>query len=904
MLISTKVDIPPLKERMLRRANLLAKLVKSSGARLVLISGEAASGKTSLACQWIHEEGLDAAWYTLDADDNDPDLFLRYLLTSLAKIDPGLRPVLTPWIKSQKHFSIKEVAPFLIQHYQGVRKDLYIVLDDYHLIVDEAVHEAVSLLLKHLPPHLHLVILTRHDVPFSVSFLRVREQMVEITAREMKLTEQETGLFFTDIVPCNLSDEQREEVFRQTEGWIGGLQLFTLSFKGNGVRSHGKKGVHPYSAWMKDYLIEEVLNAQEEKIRKFLYMTCPLDRFNVEVCKEVTGGDDAGALLDHVYRNNLFLLALDTEGEWYRYHPLLSDAVRRRFQIDSPEAVANVHRKAGLWFSRNGYAEDALRHAFATNDVEFAADMLEDRSLLFLDLSAQRWLNRLPEAVRMERPILGLFVCNDYLQSMQVSKAEQILNDIERRKDQLFSRYGVAKQSYCEDLLVLEQCLLVYYRNPLTVDVHQLEKKYDALWPRNRNLAALIKIAIAASHVFQGELRKAFDTLQGLSGAFDMSESPYGAIIWFSLLASVEIQRGRLSQAEALLDAASESLEQEGLSYSPLRFLTDLPRAWLCYYRNDLNRASELLANVLSCMQAVDVRAHVLDAGFLSSLIHLANGRFEEAAGVVKKMRLTAPPESEWLRVFDALSLALSLIAGEGEGRMQWLAQKQSLRDASFSLLGCVERTIYADIYRVLGQPEEAAAMLGVLRERCVQEHMLLHMLIVDIKLGAIYWARGERERAKATLEKALVFADKENCLQPFLSEVSLIAPVLQEIANDPPLGLSTAFLQAILAACGIAGDGARQINMRQGRLNRLTDRELEILRFMVQGYKNREIAEKAFVSLDTVKTHLKHIYGKLRVETRVQAMLRTEELKIFGHQQDQVNVASSGLGDSLPLLR
>ena len=271
-------------------------------------------------------------------------------MAALSVIDKELESVLRPWLQKQKIISIQEITPVVIRH-MAVHGDLYLVLDDYHLIDNEAVHEAVSHIFQYLP-HLHLTILSRHSLPFPVSSLRMREQMVEITAGDLRLTADEAERFFTDIMSCNLSPQQVVEIFRQTEGWIGGLQLFGLAFQVNHMAHSDDQGrTYLINQWTTEYLVNEVINVQEERIKRFLLTTCLLDRFDVKLCAEITGFADAGEILDRIYRDNLFLVPLDHEGQWYRYHHLFSEAARRRGLVESIEDARAIHRKASLWFA-------------------------------------------------------------------------------------------------------------------------------------------------------------------------------------------------------------------------------------------------------------------------------------------------------------------------------------------------------------------------------------------------------------------------------------------------------------------------------------------------------------------------------------------------------------------------
>ena len=887
-LIATKLDLPPLKARMLERTDLLTRLRNGGNARLILISGEAASGKTSLAGQWLNEGALTAAWYSLDPDDNNPELFLRYFLTALGKRDAKFEFMIRPWLQSQQSFSIHEITPLIVQHYMDTHEDLFMVLDDYHLIEQDAVHGILSYLLAHLPPRLHLVILTRHSLPFPLSTLRMRGQLLEITAGELRFSQKEAERFLTDIMPCNLSEQQVREIFRQTEGWIGGLQLFGLAFKTNADLTGGQNNVYPIGLWTTDYLINEVIEVQDERTRNFILSTCLLDRFNSDLCREITGCGDAGEILGHLYQNNLFLVALD-QGEWFRYHHLLSEVVRKQSLDEIPQTVLAIYRRAAQWFAQNGCPEDALRYAFATSDLEFAADMFEGLASALMDQyelsSLQRWMNRIPKSLRRER--MGLLLCEASLslEALQVTKAAAILEDIGNRQKHLLARYDDEGRLICEDFFRILKDLLAFRINPLMADVEERERQYRELSARNPSMALVFKVLTASCYVLQGKPRLGIEILQEVAWDIATSDIPHITMIWFKLMATAEIQRGRLVQAAAVLDKAVAYLERRGLSGSPLRFLVSVERAWIYFFQNKLAEAEKLIGECLPYTEAVN-HDIATEAAFLQATLYSIRGQLDQAEQVLIRIRSAFRYKSAWLPIYDYCLAGIAALKGDQGKLSPWLEDRNFLNSEPSSLFDSVEYELYADLLFYLGRFQEATTMLNALRQWCALRDMGGFVLRIDVRLSAILAIIGEDEQAKVVLEKALSIADKEEYIRPFIDSAQPIAPILKRIAANLDSGISPRFLANILEARGESGNGAGINNGKSANgHDKLTGRELEILTLMAHGNKNREIAEKTFVSLDTVKTHIKHIFEKLHVETRVQAIRRAQELNIFRYQ-------------------
>ncbi len=593
-LITTKLHIPPMKSRMIMRRHLTDRLREGSSSRLVVICGLPGSGKTSLACQWIAEDHLPVAWYSLDKTDNDADLFFRYLLTSLGTIDDTIASQVAPLLQELRQFSGPEIIPLIIRLFVDLPRDIYLVLDDYHLIHTKEIHDALSYFLEYMPPRMHMVILSRHAIPLSLSRFRVRSQLTEIVASDLKFTEEETERFFTDIMPVTLTTDEVHELARYTEGWVGGLQLFGLSLKGKGLNDLGDI-LSRACQETTDYLIDEVIKVQPRKVKTFIQTTALLDRFNVDLCREVTGFTDTPDILEHLYRNNLFLIPLNTENTWHRYHHLLSEAVRKGVKNINPALYRDIQRKAALWFARHGYLEDAFRHAFASEDYEFVADIMEDNVILFQEQyevrACRRWLGNLPGDIYTKRPLLRLYECGIKMGSLRLDDAAATLRDIEERKEILFGRYKGLKRRLCDDLLTHFKSLLLFCRDPAGADLSELSDAAQNISSENALLSGLVRMQIGITHFLRGDLSLASGALREASLTILPSESLWAQLTWCRHASSVERIRGRLHRAMAVLKDASALLEQRRYQETHLRSLLYLPMAWLAYYRNDVEEA-------------------------------------------------------------------------------------------------------------------------------------------------------------------------------------------------------------------------------------------------------------------------------------------------------------------------
>ncbi len=889
-LISTKLHSPPLKPRLLYRPHLLVRLSQGKNNPLIVICSTAGSGKTSLVSQWIGTEKLAAAWYSIDQIDNESDIFFRYFLAALAGMDDGLSSVAGPLLRKQERLTAAAVVPLIIEHLAEVPKDIYLVLDDYHLIAHGEIHDALSYFLDHIPPRVHVVIITRHAIPFSVSHFRVRSQTTEISAADMSFTEEETARFFSETMGIDLSAERVNEFARYTEGWIGGLQLLGLTLQADptlkGLALFSNKASRETVA---GYLIEEVVNAQPENIKSFLRATAFLDRFNADLCREATGQSDVQSILAHVRRHNLFLVPLDAERIWYRYHQILSEALRDLVKGAEPDLAKNVHRKAALWFARNHYLEDAFQHAFASEDFEFAADLMEDCWAQFYDrynvTFYLRWIAKLPRDALIRRPLLRLHECSISIESFQWSDVEAVLRDIEEHHERALERYHGVKKTLCRDMIAYLKCVLPYYRDQVRADAQQLDQIVHKSSPADKFLLGITKVTMARCHALQGNLTAAAETLRETSATVLSSDNTWTRMLWCKVASDVECWQGRLHRAEAVLSDCLLLLEQKGLSESPMQCMYYLPMAWLLYYRNDLEKALEY--GVIAVRSAEQGRAtgFVVEGNILLLFVYAALGDAENADRCARRLndvsRATGNPNT--IISVDAC-VAYPHIA---RANLAWLEQRVSRRksdaDPPFSFTLVHEKIAQAGLLHRQGRYKEAAEELRLFRDFCVNRNMMLTVMDIDLMRSANFYALGDYEQAETVMQQALVFSEAEWYIRPFAAYAPMIAPVLLKAAKLLSGGRESSHMTTIIKACGLESQIPLAPQGSQGNWGGgLTPRELEILKFIAAGCRNSEIAEKAFISLDTVKAHVKHIFEKLGVKTRVQAIQQAEELHLL----------------------
>ena len=884
MLITTKIRAPLLRSKIVHRTQLVDRISVNQSCRLVLISGMAGSGKTSLVCQWIAQVKPLVAWYSLDSMDDDTDLFFRYLLFALSDLHKGLSSALAPLLQDKRGLLGKEVVASVIEALVDVTEDVYLVIDDYHLITSREIHDALSYFLSHMPPQMHVIFISRKELPFPISHFKVRNQMIEISALDLKFTEKETTAFFTEVMPINLSEDQIHQMGKQTDGWVGGLQLLGLSLQGEEDIHNLKDIMGKTRDEAADYLMNEVIDTQHEDVKTFLYATSLLDRFNIQVCQAVTGLENVSEILDHLYRNNLFLIALDNERIWYRYNHLFADVIRSRIGLMSWNIFCQVHQKAALWFSENGCLEDAFRHAFASEDIEFAADLLEDYVQILFErhdnVYGLRWLGKLPYNIFMQRPLLRLYECILKIESYDLIDIQAFMEDIEKEPRLTFDRYDSSKKRRCKDLLIYLKYVFPYYRDRENGNMIQLEEALQKISPEDKFITCLIKDAMTVHHLFQGNPASAVDLLKESMPSVFALESLWNKLDCFKSLAFAERWQGHLRQSENVVQKAFRVLDQQKLSDSPMKSILYLPLAWGHYFRNDLDNALECATVAMRYMERTGYLKDFVNASWVISFIHIARNEREKAEQYIKNLSETVrlAGHTNLINLADAVLACLALAQGNFRWALQWADQIQPLSEQPFSYRLTWEGIALGEILYRQGKYREAVNMLEELRSRCVEKNMLETVLSLDLLYAASLYAIDEYPRAKRIIERALSFSETEGYIRQFINYRTILTPLLRKLIGSMCEGKISNHTLKIMQAFGINTNSTVIYNGPES----LTAREMEILKFLVAGYKYREIADKTFVSFETVKSHIKNIYDKMNVSSKTQAIELARDWKIL----------------------
>jgi LuxR family transcriptional regulator, maltose regulon positive regulatory protein len=900
-LVSTKLRPSQARPKLAARPRLTARLEREAGRKLTLISAPAGFGKTTLLVEWLRERGdgeRAVAWLSLDEADNDPTRFLSYLVAAIGTVQEGIGEDILSSLRFPEWPRIEAVTAALVNDLAALPEEVTLVLDDYHVIDSEPVHGLVATLLEHLPPNVHLVISSRIDPPLPLSRARVRNQMVELDATDLSFTSDEAATFLNSVMELDLPAEDVAALEERTEGWIAGLQLAALSMRDRADIPGFLRAFSGSHRDVLDYLAEEVLECQPEEVREFLLETCVADHLTGALCDALTGRSDGQAMLERLERDNLFVVALDDERRWYRYHHLFADFLRARLQREHPERIRELHRRAATWYEQSGLTSEAVEHALAAEDHERAADLVERvvGEMWFRGevLTLLGWLEALPERAMRRWPALLLQYAGVLTWIGRLDDAEPLVREVERL---------VGGESRDEDQWPGAD---EAHRRFLLGGIAAIRSWHARLKGEPHSAIALARRALELLPDVDGSLRvfalfrlaeayQTADDLDAASVAFGeivglgwADGHDYVALEAMGSQARLQLARGRLREAGDILQRVLRlAAEREVGPSLPATGEVYVAIGELLYEWDDLGSAENRLTEGMELAERMGKFDTLVDGYVALSRVERAR---DDADGALETAR-----EAE----------QLARRAGVGEAIVKaavWRARLHltmgDLATAAFeqrrakSVSGGVppsvremERIGLARLLIARREYDEALNLLSRLREAAEAAGRMGNAIELLALEAIALRAQDEKERAVSTLAEALALAEPEGYVRTFVDEGSAVVELLSELLElqqrrrlVPPI--SAHYLRKLLATLEQGATSSASLPATVSEP--LSNREREVLALVAAGRSNREIAQELFVAQSTVKTHTNNIYRKLDARSRTQALARARELNLI----------------------
>ena len=893
-LLQTKLYPPRVTRKLVDRPRLAQRL--AAAPAVLLVSAPAGFGKSTLLAQSLlggapRPDRPAVAWLSLDSGDSDPSSYWAYVLAALRTAAPGVGASAQALLESPGGAPITTVLTSIINDLAASDEDVVLVLDDYHVVHAPAIHEAMAFLVDHLPPQLRLVIATRSDPPLPLARLRARGELAEVRAADLRFTEPETAAYFAGM-GLELSAAEVSTLEGRTEGWVAALQLAALSLQGREDLAGFIHGFAGDDRHVVDYLVEEVVHRQPEAVRDFLLRTSVLSRLSGPLTDAVTGRTDGRAMLEALDRDNLFLVPLDDQRRWYRYHHLFADMLQARLLDELPGEARELHCRASAWFEEEGDTTAAVEHALAAGDVDRAAGLVEAALPVMTkerrEAQLRRWMEALPDEVYARRPVLA----NGYVGAlMSTGETRGVEPRLRLAEEWVEAAQALPAGESPSGLLAAHP--LQWQRLPGWVTIHRagLALMADDVGATIEHCRAALAVLAPDDNLGFGAATALMGLASWRQGDLSTAGSAYAETIRrFRLegyvadilgctvtLADLQLTMGRLRDAERTYRDALDLAERQPAG--PPRGTPDM-HVGLCLVhleQGDLARAKEHLrlaqelgehlglpkhphrwriaeadvreaeGDLVGALTMLDEAERVYDLDFspdvrpvtaMRARVWIKQGRPEQALAWATQRGLAVTDELDYLREFEHVTLARALL-GTGDR----------------AVAGFLERLLTA---------AEAGGRHGTALEILV--------------LLALAWQRdGDTGAAMAALSRALELGEPEGYVRIFTGEGPAMAPLLSAMAKR---GGATSYAARLT---GSADRAPLEPTRRDALVDPLSDRELGVLRLLASELSGPDIARHLFVSLNTVRTHTKNIYAKLGVGNRREAVRRADELGLLG---------------------
>lgn len=922
-LLTTKLYMPPIRPELVPRPHLLERLNEGLHRRLILISAPAGFGKTTLVSAWIKDSGMPAAWISLDESDNDPARFLAYLVAALRTIKTDIGKGALSALQAPQPPAAEAILTALINQLDDLPHSLFLVLDDYHLITAKSIHKALAFFLDHLPPQIHVVIATRSDPPLPVARLRGRGQLTELRQTDLRFSLDEATAFLNEVMDLSLSTDDIAALASRTEGWITGLQMAALALQvavstqrqDTAQSSSFVQAFTGSNRYILDYLVEEVLLRQPEEIQAFLLHTAILNRLTGPLCDAVLDAGDTDSegdpgrplhssqqTLEELEAANLFIIPLDGERRWYRYHRLFADLLRKRLEHAQPEQVPILHRRASTWYAQNGLLPEAIDHALAAGNHDRAADLIEqvaEATLMRSEIpTLLHWMERVPDPLIRARPVLCLYHAWALLWSGQpLETVKSRLQDVDTGTDILSIQVGTL------------QALVAAWQGEIT-RAGDLAREALARLPEDESfLRSIAAWNLGLSYLLGGDFEAGRQVFDEIARMGQKTGNVMFAVNALCHLAELQMSQARLHEARDTYQQALElAVDEQGqllpVAGMPLIGLGELSREW-----NDLESAKRHLN------QGIQRMNHWGPFGAIDGYISLA--RIRQAEGDVEGSRDAIQQAQRVAVQFDVTELDDVLVAinqvrlwiaqGNFELARHWLEERGLLLrhgpvtesggrelvegdNLIDQQLGRYKELLLVRLLLGLDQPDEALPLLDS-QETLLEEQgrrVSRRMMEVQLLRALGLQAQDKVDQALASLEQALSIGEPGGFVRTFVDEGERMALLLRQAASR---GIAPAYVSQLIAA--FDAQAARETAVApphphveppsdQPLIEPLSEREMDVLRLLSTGLSNPEIAQELYIATSTVRSHLKSIYGKLNVHKRWDAVHRAEELGLL----------------------
>jgi len=905
-LLQTKLYVPPPRPSQVPRPRLVERLEEGRrmGCGLTLISAPAGFGKTTLLSEWIagSKPRMRVAWLSLDPHDNDPARFWSYLIAATQTAFPGLGVAVLEALQAPQPPPIEALLTDLINEIAETSTPFTLILDDFHVITAPQINDALLLLLDSPPPLLHLVISSRANPPWPLARMRARRQMAELDADDLRFTPAQVSAFLNEVMGLALSPEDVTALDARTEGWVAGLQMAALSMQQREDKTAFIKAFTGSHRFVLDYLVEEVLDRQPDDVQEFLLKTSILERMTAPLCDAITDRNDSQSILTQLEQSNVFLVPLDDERRWYRYHHLFADLLRQRLSAAHPDRLPVLHRRASEWYEGQHLTVEAVHHAMAAGDVQRAANLVERyaREMIFISEHATllHWLEALPVQVVRTRPWLCIYLAwsrlwigpTDQVQ-VWLQAAEKALEGTPAHATPEAASGSVLNLTEDERRHIAGNvsALRAYEAH---FDGHferavQMAQQAISLLPAKDTISGSSMLVLGDAYLSLGDLQLAVHAYRETKRIALHNRNYSLTVMAVCRVAEALMKQARLYEAFGVFQEAIQlATHPSGRQLLSAGYPKIQMSLLLCEW-NRLEEASACLKDGMEqCAKwgPVDMRM-----GSTISLVdlQLAQGNTEGALNALQKLQALLQEEAASpgvVSTVDSLRLRLWLARNDVDAATRWVEDNRAKFEGQLSRR-CLSdhinlaRVLHAQGVRDPSGPylEQALQRLALLLEEAEAAGWNHDVICILVRQALVLHARGDAQGALA-LARALHLAEPGGYIRTFIGEGEPIGRLLRQVAAR---SIEPAYVGRLLAA--LEPESGRRVRLTPAQLiEPLSERESEVLRLLRTDLSSTGIAQVLHISVNTVRSHQKNIYGKLNAHSRFDAITRAEELGLL----------------------
>jgi len=894
-IIQTKLQIPRLHPKLVARNRLNNRIESglAAGHQLTLVAAPAGFGKTTAICNWLYQTRFNRSWLSLDESDDETITFWMYFIASIQTVLPDFAKSTYNAFIQNPPSSIVNYLPVLLNEISQLDKILVMVLDDYHVITNPQIHDSIQFLLDHQPQQLHLIIVTRADPPLSIARLRAQRSLTELRAEDLRFTYDEACILLNDIIGLELTASDVKLLESRTEGWGVGLLLAAQSIQGRKNKSEFINSFSGNQYFILEYLIEEVLNRQKTETRKFLLQTSILDELSPELCNEITETVNGEEIIKQLRKENLFIIPLDQDHFWYRYHHLFADLLVNVLRKEySQEEISNLHNRASHWYEEAGEFEKAIKHAINGQDHGHAAILIENIIEKLIARGMVRtvlgWMKVLPQGLLKDHPHLYIYYAWTLSLSGSYEEAEKILLAVKAKLITLPDSPEIL--ALRGEVSALLTGIITFYNDPSRT----LKEAQEALafLPQDKlSSRARVFNALGIANAYLDNLQQAITYFQKARDLALESGNHFLAATAIEMLAGIQIfHLGHLSEASRSLN---QVLELGRISDNDFQSFTGsalILLAEINIEQNNLETAVNLLEKGFRLVNLGGIRYSLAYSYCTKARLKIALGEEEEAI-MALRAAASATEKSPLVHILIhnfSCQIKSLLLLGDIKTATQWaedyqVFMKSDLANNLPNYLYEIRQITLAHLYLAQDEIEKALETLTPISVQAESAGRLRHLIEIYLLESIALIKLDKKEEAFKAFEKCLVIANSEEVIRIFIDAKENIENLL-EMARAK--GLLIGFLNKITIAKNFTQNNVSSelgsSSAQNGLIEPLTDRELEILRLLCEGHSNQEIAEVLIVSVNTVKKHTSNIYGKLGVRNRTQAILSAREMTLF----------------------